>query len=185
MNTSNGPRSVTKSFHSGNPMNSYCLVSCFHTVREKINLHSKSRTKGGGRGLDRSMDSTSRPLRRGDSALFSRGLGFGSYNLPQRSQKVPLSISKLAMDKNNAMDPCCDFSYSESSTWVSLLRRGSDYKFVTWVSFLIDFKKLVPPWLVNKIVKIDKVILSLPWVDPGDPARGNITFRELFLRPHS
>ena len=33
--------------------------------------------------------------------------------------------------------------------------------------------------MINKIVKIVDVILSLPWVDPGDPARGNITFKDL------
>lgn len=31
--------------------------------------------------------------------------------------------------------------------------------------------------MINKIVKIVDVILSMPWVDPGDPARGNISLK--------
>ena len=66
----------------------------------------KTERMGEGGGLDRSMNSTSRPLRWGGLVLSPRGLE--SYNLPQRSQKEPLSISKLAIDKNAEMNPFQD-----------------------------------------------------------------------------
>ena len=54
------------------------------------------------------------------------------------------------------------------ATLVSFFLGNNGYKFVTCVSFLKAFKKLVSLYMINNTVKIDNVILSLPWVDPGD-----------------